>query len=118
MLLLSFFGIVLLFLFTHLIERRLPYRRAYNIFEVCHFLAGFFIAAGAAAIFSRAVAVIEVTLAIGVIWEVWKFMLERPFLSRLSCTIGWRRGHWTLADTLLDLLLDAAGAVVFLALSY
>lgn len=118
MLLPSLCGVGLLFIYSQLVDRRLPYKRAYWHFEVCHFLAGFFVAAGAAAVTPNSGAIFGVTMIVGILWEIWEFMLERPFLSRVFDKMGWRHGPWTLPDTILDLILDAAGAGAFLALSH
>ncbi len=113
---LSLCGVGLLFIYSHLIDKRLPYTRAYWHFEMCHFLAGFFIAAAVAGIFESRWVVFGTTLAVGLVWEVWEFMLERRLLSRLFSRLGWRHGPWTLPDTILDLILDVAGAGAFLTL--
>lgn len=118
MLFLSLCGVGLLFIYSQLVDRRLPYQKAYWHFEICHLLAGLFVAAGAAAVAPNIWVVFGITMAVGILWEVWEFMLERPFLSRVFDKMGWRHGPWTLPDTILDLLLDAGGAGAFLALSY
>jgi hypothetical protein len=63
-------------------------------------------------------AVFGVTIAIGILWEIWEFLLEYAFSFRLSRIFGWRRKYWTVPDTVLDLVLDSAGAIAFLALFY
>lgn len=118
LLFLSLCGVVLLFVYSHLVDKRLSYQEAYWHFEVCHLLAGFFVAVGVASVTPNREVIFGITMVVGILWEIWEFMLERPFLSRLFDALGWRHGPWTLADTALDLTLDAAGAGAFLALSY
>lgn len=89
-----------------------PYKKVYWIFEASHFLAGAFVAMFLATFFTNPWQIVCLTIGIGFVWELveygfWISPWRRKFMFK---------GTMTLPDTLLDLALDALGAVAFIAL--
>jgi len=119
MIILALCGIAALFLYCQILSRRLSYARAYWRYELCHLLAGFFVAGGAASVIRDGWIIFGASMAFGVLWEAWEYLFAHSaFLSRSFGRIGWKHGPWALSDTVFDLLLDAAGAFVFLSLLF
>lgn len=111
----SLLGLAVTYLSAELTGRKVSYGRAYWFFELCHLAGGFFTAMLLYGLGFRGGAVIGLTFAVGVFWEAGEYLFHhsravRNFLSRFGIHIG----PFTWGDTLLDLVLDIAGAAAFL----
>lgn len=109
---LAFALLVALYGVNFYIGRRFPYKKVHWFFEVSHFLAGFLLAAFFADFFVSAFDVVLAAVLVGLLWELFEVITDR---------VSWLRhvmkpGPITPADTLLDLILDAAGALLFTVL--
>lgn len=113
----SFIALVVIFLASTLTSFKISYEKGYWLFEVFHLSAGFFVAMFFSSLFASERLIVLATLAIGVLWEVFELMRSRSrkldtLLSRLKI----KQGKITLPDTLLDLFLDLAGALLFISI--
>ena len=103
---------------THAIARvaansRYSYARVYWIFETAHFLVGAFLAMFFSTFFDDPWEIVSIVAGIGLLWEIIEyFMWESPVWRKKFL----KKGTITLPDTLLDLVLDAAGALFFVFL--
>lgn len=110
---LSIVGLGLVWFFSRLADRRRTYKEAYPFYQTAHFLAGFFVAVGASAYTSNAWWIITVTFVVGFLWETGEYILAYSKSIRAFFHID-SPSHLTIADTVFDILLDVAGAGVFL----
>lgn len=95
------------------------YKKAYWFFEFCHFSAGFFVATFLANIFQSPTLIIFGTLSVGIIWELWEVMRERSkYLKKLFRELKMKQEKMTWSDTVLDLALDIAGALIYVIIVF
>jgi len=93
-------------------------RKVYWFFEFCHLSAGFFVTAFLANFFGSTSATITGTFIVGGLWELWEYSrIHWRFMKKLMDDWGLRGdGKMSWPDTMLDLLLDVLGAVLYVHL--
>lgn len=116
-LIISIVALSALFLISTLISLKTEYKKSHWLFEVAHLFAGFFVAMFFSGFIGSPVFILLATLATGGMWEIFELIRSRnqkldTFLSKLNI----KQGEITLPDTLLDLFLDLAGAILFIFL--
>lgn len=108
-------ALVGVFLLSTLVSWKMKYKDSYWLFEAFHLFAGFFIAMFFSGLLDSDVFIVLTTLAIGIIWEILEFIRSHSRkLDAFLLKFKIKQGKITLADTLLDLFLDLAGAILFL----
>lgn len=93
------------------------YRRSHWFFELSHFMSGFLVAAIFANFISDKPQIVLATLWIGLVYEIYELAIVKfPSVRKLLTKMHLKMGPITPADTLLDILLDLAGAILFVTL--
>ncbi|MDE2001795.1 MAG: hypothetical protein KGI60_04510 [Patescibacteria group bacterium] len=91
-----------------------PYDQVYWFFEFCHLLSGMLVAALVAQFTSSAALIVMGTLGVGCAWEIGEFITNySAWVHRITERFGLRIEPQTFWDTVLDLVLDVVGAVLF-----
>ncbi len=114
MLVISIIALVAVYFIAYAIgNTKYPYKKVYWAFEAAHFSAGFFVAMFFSNFFSEPREIVAATFAIGALWELWEVIAWNiPSLRKKV----FKMGGMTLPDTILDLVLDTFGGVVFVFL--
>ena len=119
MMALSITGVILLYLTCVYIGNHSKYENAYWFFEFCHLACGFLVANFLSFFLATTTQIIMGTFIIGLLWEISEIIVDRsPSIKNRLAKMHIRPGPVTLPDTLLDLVLDIAGAAIFTKLLF
>src|SRR3989344_1829857 len=90
----------------------------YGIFELEHFLGGFFIAMFLSNFLSDNINIIAFVILIGILWEIWELIVNknRNIQQFLIDKFNYYIDRESIANIMGDLLLDFFGVVTFLYL--
>ena len=90
----------------------------YWIFELEHFLAGFFIAMFLSNFLFNNINIIALVVSIGILWEIWELIVNknRNIQRFLIDKFNYYIDRESTANSMRDLLLDFFGVVTFLYL--
>ncbi len=111
MLVISIIALVAVYFIAYAVaSTKYPYKKVYWLFEAAHFSAGFFFGMFFSNFLSSSREIVGAVFAVGALWELWEFIAWNiPSLRKKV----FKMGTITLPDTILDLILDTLGGVVF-----
>lgn len=91
-------------------------QRFYGVYEASHFAAGFLLAWLFSSFWENGRLIWLAVMVVGILWEVWEGLIfkNKKIKKWAQKHLGQRVPSWSGADTLLDLFLDGAGAMIFL----
>ena len=114
MIFLIFLALLLLYFSAVYVGCHYPYEKVYWFFEAYHFFGGFLVASFLYNFFQSGTAIVIATFIAGFLWEMWELAIDKSRrLKNFLLKLGFKQAPVTLPDTLLDLFLDTAGALVF-----
>ncbi len=97
------------------VSNTFEYKKAYWFFEFCHLAAGFLLAVSISNFTKNNLATLLGVLSIGILWEIWEIIIDHfKRIQKILLKFGIKQGPITLDDTILDILLDTAGALIYL----
>ncbi|GEM_PF-5810320 len=113
MLIFPIVSLIILYLACVYTSNNFEYKKAYWFFEFCHLAGGFLVAMFLSNFLKNNPAILLVTFLIGLIWEICELIIDRSTrIQNFLLKFNIRQEPVTLPDTLLDLLLDVAGALI------
>lgn len=110
MFLLFIFALTILYGINFYVGRKFSYNKVHWVFEVSHFIGGFLLAGLFSNFISSSFRIVAGVLIVGILWELWELFVDRQPRLRKK----FNQGPITLPDTILDLVLDLTGAIIFI----
>lgn len=115
-LVISISGLIIIFFLNIVIGLFLGFGiRHYWFFEFLHFLSGFFVTMFLASFFGSRLLILSGLAVVTFIWELAEYMLDKiPAASQyFKKTFRTDSTRYDLKDTILDIILNFAGAFIF-----
>ena len=117
LILFSVLALVITFILSTLVSLNMKYENGHWLFEIFHLLAGFFVAMFFSGFTESELLIVLATMGVGIFWETLEILIHVfPKLRTMLFKIKFKQGPITLADTILDLILDFSGALLFVLL--